>query len=108
MLTLALLVLRPQWHKNTTSVMKMGWCQVNYTLRAWKPADAGYGQTECESNGILTEMYINRMYTLGIHIEVVTDHAPLLPVYNAPNKPKQLRVDQHHTKLLPFRYNVVY
>ena len=46
--------------------------------------------------------------TLGTQIEVVTDHASLLPEYNTPNKPKQLRVDRHHTKLLPFRYNIVY
>ena len=38
----------------------------------------------------------------------MTDHAPLLPAYNTPNKPKQLRVDGHHTKLLPFWYNIVY
>ena len=81
---------------------------VKYTSRAWILADAGYGQIKLESNGILTGMHTKKMYTLGTHIEVVTDHAPLLPAYNAPNKPKQLRVDQHHTKLLPFRYNIVY
>ena len=74
------------------------WCLVNYTSRAWTLAEAGYGQTEHESNGVLTGIHMNKMYALGTHIEVVTDHALLLPVYNAPNKPKQLRVDQHHTK----------
>ena len=29
-------------------------------------------------------------------------------MYNDPRKPKQLRVDRHHTKLLPFRYSVTY
>ena len=67
-----------------------------------------YPCIERESNGILTGMHMNKMYTLGTHVEVVTDHAPLLPAYNAPNKPKQLRVDRHRTKLLPIRYNVVY
>ena len=57
---------------------------------------------------MLTGMHVNKMYTLGTHIEVVTDHAPLLPAYSAPNKPKQLKIDQHRTKLLPFPYNVVY
>ena len=84
------------------------WHLVNYTSRAWTPAEAGYGQTERESNGILKGVHKNKMYTLGTHIEVVTNHAPLLPAYNAPNKPKQLRVDRYCTKLLPFRYNVVY
>ena len=53
-------------------------------------------------------MHMNMMYTLGTHIEVVTDHAPLLPAYNTLNKPKQLKVDWHCTKLSPFQYNVVY
>ena len=81
---------------------------VNYTFRVWTPAEAEYGQIECESNGIFTGMQMTKMYTLGTHIEVVTDHAPFLSAYNAPNKPKQLRVDRHCTKLLPFRHNVVY
>ena len=83
------------------------WCPVNYTSRAWTHAEAGYGQIERESNGILTGMHMKKMYTLGIHIKVVTDHA-LLPAYNVPNKPKQLRVDRHCTKLLPFQYTIVY
>ena len=84
------------------------WHPINHTSRAWTPAEAGYSQIECESNGTLTGMHMNKMYTLGTQIEVVIAHAPLLPSYNAPNKPKQLRVDRHRTKLLPFRYNVVY
>ena len=52
------------------------WCPVNYTSRAWTPAEAGYGQIERESNRILTGMQINKMYTLGTHMEVVTNHVP--------------------------------
>ena len=53
-------------------------------------------------------MYINKMYTLGTHVQVITDHQPLIPIYNSPNKPKQLWVDRHWTKLLPFQYEVVH
>ena len=84
------------------------WRPVSHTSRPWTPAEAGYGQVERESNGICTGMYMCKMYTLGTHVEVVTDHAPLIPIYNASSKPKQLRVDRHRTKLLPFSYNVVY
>ena len=84
------------------------WRPANHTSRSWTPAEAGYGQIERESNGILTGMYMNRMYTLGTHTECVTDQEPLVPVYNTPTKPNQLRVDRHRTKLLPFSYNVVY
>ena len=37
---------------------------------------------------------MNKMYTLGTDLEVVTDHEPLVPIYNNPNKPKQ-HVDRH-------------
>ena len=84
------------------------WRPVNYTSRPSTGAEAGNPQIERESNGILTGMYMNRKYTLGTHMEVVTDHKLLIPVYNDPRKPKQLRVDRHCTKLLPFRYSVTY
>ena len=84
------------------------WRPVNHTSRPWTTAEAGYGQIERESNGICTGMYMNKMYTMGTHIEVVTDHQPLVSIYNAASKPKQLRVDRHRTKLLPFSYNVVF
>ena len=48
------------------------------------------------------------MYTLGIHVQVMIDHEPLIPIYNSPDKPKQLRIDRHRTKLPPFQYDVVY
>ena len=84
------------------------WRPVNYTSRRWTPAEAGYSQIERESNGVLTGMYMNKMFTLGTFIEVVTDHAPLVPIYNNQRKPKQLRIDRHRTKLLPFQYKVIH
>ena len=85
------------------------WRPVNHTSRPWTPAEARYSQIERESNGILTGMHMNRMYTVGTHVEVVTDHDPLLPIYT-PNSTKQrpLRVDSHRTKLLAFDYHVIY
>ena len=51
---------------------------------------------------------MNKMCTLGTHVQVVTDHQPLIPTNNSPNKPKQLRIDRHRTKLLSLQYGVVY
>jgi len=80
---------------------------VNHTSRSWTPTEAAYGQIEREGNGILTGLHMNKMYTMGTHVKVVTDHKPLVNVYDL-NKPKQLCVDRHRTKLLPFRYHVIY
>ena len=84
------------------------WRPVNHMSRPWTPAEAGYGQIERESNGIYTGMLMNKMYTLGTHVEVVTDHEPLIPIYGSSQKPTQIRVNSHRTKLLPFDYSVVY
>ena len=88
---------------------KKYWRPVNHTSRPWTKAESDYAQIERESNGILTGMNMNRMYTLGTHIEVITDHAPLVPIYDARSKKQRpLRVDRHRTKLLPFNYSVSY
>jgi hypothetical protein len=84
------------------------WRPVNHTSRPWTPAESNYSQIERESNRILTGMHMNRMYTLGTYVEVVTDHEPLVPIYNDSNKQRPLRVDSHRTKLLPFEYHVIY
>ena len=84
------------------------WRPVNYTSRAWTPTEARYGQIERESNGILTGMAMNKLYTLGTFVQVITDHKPLVSAYNPRRKPKQLRIDRHRTKLLEFDYEVFY
>jgi hypothetical protein len=84
------------------------WRPVNHTSRAWTTAEAGYSQIERESNGILTGMFMNKMYTLGTQVEVVTDHEPLVPIYNSASKPRKIRVNCHRTKLLPFQYSVTH
>ena len=50
------------------------WKPVNHTSRAWTETESRYGQIERESNGILTGMMMNKMYTLGTDVEIVTDH----------------------------------
>ena len=84
------------------------WRSVNHTSRAWTETESRYSQIERESNGVLTGLSMNKMYTLGTKTEVVTDHKPLLKPYNSPGKPKQLRIDRHRTKLLPYTYSLVY
>ena len=84
------------------------WRPVNHSSRVWTPTEANYSQMERESKGILTGMHMNKMYTQGNHVEVVTDHLPLVAIYNDISKPRPLRVDRHRTKFLSFDYHVVY
>ena len=87
---------------------KTCWRPVNHTSRAWTAPESGYSQIERESNGIVTGMHMNRMYTTGTHVEVVTDHEPLLPIYNDLDMSHNLRVDNHRSKLLSFDYHLCY
>ena len=93
---------------HTSSTGEILWHPVHHTSRSWTAAEAGYSQIEGESNGTLTGMLMNKMYTLGTMTEVVTDHKPLVNIYNDPGKPKQLRLDRLRRKLLPYQYHVIY
>ena len=84
------------------------WRPVAHTARAWTAAEKGYSQIEKESNALLTGMISNRMYLLGIPFVAVVDHKPLLPLYNTPKRPKQMRVDRHRMKLMAFDFKVIH
>ena len=71
-------------------------------------AERGYGKTEGESLAILSGIMANKAYLYGTKFEVVTDHKPLVSLYNAPNRPAPVRVDRHKGKLRNFRFKVVY
>ena len=76
------------------------WRPANHTSRAWTKAESGYGQVERESNGILSGMIMNKMYTLGTHVDFVS-HKPLIPMHNTASKPKNLCGNSHRIKLYP-------
>ena len=84
------------------------WRPVAHTARAWTVAEKGYSQIAKESNALMTGMISNRMYLLGIPFEAVVDHKPLLPLYNIPRRPKQMRVDRHRMKLMAFNFKVIH
>ena len=57
---------------------------------------------------MLTGIASNKMYLLGIAFEAVVDQKPLLPLYNTPRRPKQMRVDRHRMKLSSYNFKVVH
>ena len=44
----------------------------------------------------------------GTNFEVVTDHKPLVPLYNFPSRPAPTRVERHRGKLRQFSFEVKY
>ncbi len=79
---------------------------VAHTARAWTDCEKRYSQIEKESNALLTGIISNKTYLLGIKFEAVVDHKPLLPLYNSPRRPKQMRVDRHRIKLAGYDFSV--
>ena len=84
------------------------WRPVAHAARAWTETEKNYSQIEKESNALYSMTITNRMYLLGIDYEAAVDHKPLIPLYNNPRRPKQMRVDRHRMKLAAFRFKVIF
>ena len=84
------------------------WRPVAHTARAWTETEKGYSQIEKESNALCTGISANRPYLLGKNFQAAVDHKPLLPLYNKINRPKQIRVDRHRTKLAGYKFEVIH
>ena len=84
------------------------WRPVAHTARAWTEPEKRYSQIEKESLALYSGVVSNKMYLLGSKFEAVVDHQPLLPLYNRPARPKQMRVDRHRMKLAGYDFEVVY
>ena len=57
---------------------------------------------------ILSGILMNKMYLYGTHFEVITDHAPLVPLYNSASRPVPVRIEKHKSKLRAFSFVVKY
>ena len=84
------------------------WKTINYTSRALTEAEQGYAAVEGESLAIYQGLRMNRMHLYGIPFKVITDHQPLVSLYNNPRKEGPMRVERHRTKLQGFNFTVEY
>jgi hypothetical protein len=82
------------------------WRPVAHTARAWIEPEKRYSQIEKESNALQAGILSNKTYLLGRQFEAMVDHKPLLPLYNSPRRPKQMRVDRHRMKLTAYDFTV--
>jgi hypothetical protein len=82
------------------------WRPVAHSARAWTDPEKRYSQIEKESNALHSGIVSNKMYLLGEPFTAMVDHQPLLPLYNTPRRPKQMRVDRHRMKLAAYTFQV--
>jgi len=57
---------------------------VAYASKALNPTQQRYAQTEREALAIIWGCEHFRMYLLGAHFTVITDHKPLISIFNKP------------------------
>ena len=86
----------------------MVWRPVNYTSRAKTEAEMAYGKVDGESLGVLSGILSNKMYLYGTRFTVVTDHLPIVPMYNSHSKSLPVRVAKHKSKLRGFDFDMIY
>ena len=86
----------------------MQWRPVYHTSRALTKAERAYGKMDGESLGVYSGIITNRRYLYGTEFTVVTDHQPLVPLYNNPSRPAPVRVERHRSKLRHFTFDLQY
>eukprot|EP00794_Sanderia_malayensis_P010467 gene10467-biopygen7633 len=66
---------------------------VSYTSRALTDVEQRYSQTEREMLAVVWSMEHFHLYLYGSHFRIVTDHKPLLSIFNS-HKPTSARIDR--------------
>ena len=79
---------------------------IAYASRSLTNAEQNYGQIEREALSILFGCNKFRIYLLGKHFNVITDHQPLVSMFNNPRSQAPFRVERMRLKLQGFCFTV--
>lgn len=80
---------------------------VIYASRSLTDVERRYSQTEKEALAVVWACERFRLYILGIHFELITDHKPLEIIYSPKSKPP-LRIERWAPRLQPYDFKVRY
>ena len=85
------------------------WEVVRYDSRPVLPAEKNYSQIEIESAAIEWANTKYRIYLLGLpQYQIVTDHKPLVPMYNTHTAELPPRVMRNKTRMHGYAYKLVH
>ena len=79
---------------------------ISFASRALSGVEQRYSQTEREALAIVWACEHFRMYVLGSEFKVITDHKPLVNIWDKPCPP--LRISRWGLRLQPFKFQIVY
>ncbi|KAK3716437.1 hypothetical protein QZH41_016846, partial [Actinostola sp. cb2023] len=81
---------------------------ISYASKDLSSVERRYSQIEREAWAIAWGCHHFRMYLLGSHFDVITDHKPLVPIFNSPTSQASVRIDNWRLKLQSFDFKVIY
>ena len=81
---------------------------INYSSRSLTETEQRYAPIEGESLAILFGVKTNRMYLHGMKFDTITDHEPLVSLYNNQQREAPARIENHRLKLQQYRMTVKY
>ena len=78
------------------------------SIEALSSVERHYSQIECEALAITWSCHHFRMYLLGSHFKDMTDHKPLLSIFNSPTFQASARIENWQLKLQSFNFKVLH
>ena len=82
------------------------WLPVTCASRSLADAETRYSQLEREMLGVVLALTRFRQYVLGRHVDVFTDHKPLLSIVRKPFDDVPPRLQRWLVALMPYGYNL--
>ena len=81
---------------------------VAYASRSLTPVEQRYSQTEREALAVIWGCEYFHLYIYGKPVTVITDHKPLLSIYNSPKSRPPARIERWTLRLQPYQVTVLY
>ena len=90
------------------AVLTKGGKVISYASKTLSSVERRYSQIEREALAIAWDCHHFRMYLLGSHFKVVTDHKPLLSIFNSPTSQASARIENWRLKLQSLNFEVLH
>lgn len=81
---------------------------VHFASRALTPTEQRYSQIEREALAIVWACETLRVYLFGTDFIIITDHKPLLSLFNSPMSKPSARIEKWMLRLQPFRFELIF
>ena len=81
---------------------------ITYASKALSPVEQGYSQTDREALTVVWACEHFHVYILGVPVTVVTDHKPLLGIYDKASSRTSARLEQWCLRLIPYDMTLMY